>query len=107
MLSVSLWPKIRTRCKVKRVEPFLADITPPVLEYAEPDPPRSMVQWMREGAEPAIDFVGGPGTAMFIGAVFCIGIGVSLPGPVGAIMVVTGGVLGRMLLHYWCRSSKW
>jgi hypothetical protein len=91
-----------------KVEPFLnPEPSPPVLEYAQPDPPPSAIQRLREAVEPAIDFVGGPGSAMLIAMVFFIGVGVSFPGPVGAIMVMTGGLLGRMALHHWCRSSKW
>lgn len=92
---------------MKRVEPFLADVAPPVLEYAQPDPKRTLIGRFRDAIDPAVDLVGGPGVALLIAMIFFIGVGVSFPGPVGASMVIVGGVLGRLLLHHWCKSSRW
>jgi hypothetical protein len=90
---------------MKRVEPLIKFDS--VLEYETPTPPKSALDKMREAAEPFIDVVGGAGPALFIGAVGFIGFGVSIPGRVGATMVLFGGMLLHSLIRYWAKSSRW
>jgi hypothetical protein len=90
---------------MKRVEPLIKFDS--VLEYETPTPPKSVIDRLWESCEPAIDSVGGTGAALVIGAVGFIGVGVSIPGPVGATLVLIGGLILRSLLRYWSRSSRW
>ena len=90
---------------MKRVEPFIK--FDPVLDYETPAQPKSAIEKFRESCEPLIDTVGGTGPALFIGAVGFIGFGMSIPGRVGATMVLFGGILLHSLMRYWARSTRW
>ena len=90
---------------MKRVEPLLKIDT--VLDYETPPPPKSVIEQLQDSFEQTIDALGGPGTVLFVSTAGCICFGVSLPGPVGAVMVLAGGVLLRFLMNHWVRSSRW
>jgi len=91
---------------MKRVEPLIK-IETPVLDYHQPEPPVTIFQRIRDRFDDCIDYVGGPGTALFISTVFCIGVGMSTPPPLGLVLVISGAVLLRQLLKHWSRSSRW
>ena len=91
---------------MKRVEPFL-NLSPTVLDYEVPPPPKGWMAQVQEFFEPAVEFVGGWGCALLIATVACICFGVSIPGPVGGAIVMAGCVLLRALLIYWSKSSRW
>ena len=90
---------------MKPVMPLI-DLPAPVLDYATPEP-RHRFEALRRQFDDVVDYVGGPGAALFITTVGCFGIGVSVPGPIGATLVIVGGVSLRFALNHWVRASRW
>jgi hypothetical protein len=91
---------------MKRVETFLK-LSPPVLDYQTPQPPKRAVDRFLDWIEPLEDLVGGRGCLLLIATISCIGIAVSLPGPIGATLGLIGAVLTRVVIGYWAKSSRW
>jgi len=91
---------------LKSVEPFFKPETP-VLEYAPPEPRKSLIERIRGSLDSAVDFVGGPVTALWIGTILCFGFGTRFPGLMGSGMIILSGVTLRFMLHEWYRRSKW
>ena len=91
---------------MKPVEPFL-QLTPPVLDYEVPSPPKWWVYRVYDFIEPVADYVGGWDWFLLVVTIGCIGIGVSLPGPIGGALVLTGTVLLRKLIKCWSQSTRW
>jgi hypothetical protein len=90
---------------VKPVKPLI-DLPTPVLDYETPQP-RRRFDVLRQQIDELVEYVGGPGAALFMSTVACFGIGMSCPGPLGAALVFLGGVSLRFALNHWARASRW
>ena len=90
---------------IKRVEPLLKIDT--VLDYAAPAAPKSKLEMLQDEFDRMSDFVGGRGVSLVILMTAFFFIGFSIPGPVGATLVLIAGLFLRSLLNHWVHSSRW
>jgi len=96
---------IRRCVMIKPVEPLLKIDT--VLDYAAPTAPKSKLEMLEDEFDRLSDFVGGRGAALAIITTAFFFIGISIPGPIGATLVLIAGLFLRSLLNHWVHSSRW